>query len=396
MALELNKLTTKINELGKYTVARNQDLDKRVELARTVLKSLASSPEDIAKIADSISQRFRWAGAIPTNEPMMAAFDPPQRPTRLNVIAADGSQIKPDRHNLALYYVINVGSIVFRYGTTSAPDVFRHPELFFEDEELYYEEESSVLTDEMIAAKRNVRELGELARLGAIESPTAPTVALLDNGLLLYLALREQNPRFGKEIVRQYFEQLNALKTSNTGVAGVVDRPRSANVVRLIHLAGKNVAEITQETLREVNRVYKHVVDTTLFDFLEPGQRSALFVLASPDSVGEYAVAGHKIYFFFLNAGESDNLLRVEVPEWVAMSKEKLDLVHTAIVAQCKTGGYPYVLARAHEEAVIKAAEKFAVDEMVASALANNGVPFRISLKQLNKNLLSNKRRYGR
>ncbi len=394
MALELNKLTTKIGELGTYAAARNRDLNERVERARTVFKSLAASPEEIARVAESVSRRFRWAGAIPTDEPLLSAFDPIPRPTRLNVAAADGSQIKPDRHNLALYYVINIGSIAFRYGVASAPDVFRQPEVFFEDDELYYEEEASLLTDEMIAARRDVREIGELARLGAMESPTAPTVALLDNDLLLYITLREQNPRFSQEIIEQYLGQLDTLKASGTAVAGVVDRPRSANVVRLVHLAGKDEPEITPEKLREVNRVYKHVTDATLFDFLGPGQRSALFVLASPASIGEYAEAGHKIYFFFLNAGESGNLLRVQVPEWVALSEAKLDLVHTAIVAQCKTNGYPYVLARAHEEALIKAADKFAVDEMVASALANNGVPFSVSLKQMNKNLLSGKRRY--
>ncbi|HKZ70743.1 MAG TPA: DNA double-strand break repair nuclease NurA, partial [Anaerolineales bacterium] len=279
MALELNKLTAKIGELGKYAAVRNRDLDKRVEIARTVFRSVAAAPGEIVRVAESVSKRFRWAGAIPTEEPMLSAFDPVSRPARLNVVAADGSQIQPDRHNLALYYVINIGSIVFRYGVSSAPDVFRHPDAFFEDEELYYEDEGSLMTTEMINARRDVREIGELARLGGIEMRTAPTVALLDNGLLLYISLREQNPRFGDEIVREYLAQLYALKASGAVVAGVVDRPRSANVVRLVHLAGLEEVEIAPEKLREVNRVYKHVTDASLFNFLGSGQRSAVFVL---------------------------------------------------------------------------------------------------------------------
>ena len=46
----------------------------------------------------------------------------------------------------------------------------------------------------MIDALRDRRELAELADLAAVEMAQAPTVTLLDNGLLLYLSLQIRRP----------------------------------------------------------------------------------------------------------------------------------------------------------------------------------------------------------
>jgi hypothetical protein len=43
-----------------------------------------------------------WPGAIPTDEPVDAAFPLPPHPPRANILGADGSQIYPDRHGSAL------------------------------------------------------------------------------------------------------------------------------------------------------------------------------------------------------------------------------------------------------------------------------------------------------
>src|SRR4030067_732388 len=68
------------------------------------------------------------AGGFPPGEPVDAASPRPVLPARVNVIAAAGSQIHPDRHGVALYYLINIGSIIFRHGLAEAPVVACQPE----------------------------------------------------------------------------------------------------------------------------------------------------------------------------------------------------------------------------------------------------------------------------
>jgi hypothetical protein len=225
-------------------------------------------------------------------------------------------------------------------------------------------------------------------------------VALLDNSLLLYISLREQNSKFTDEVINAYLEHLDELKQSAAAVAGVVDRPRSANIVRLLHLASLGPDELNQDSLRNVGRKFQHITDGALFDFLKPGERSALFVLASPANLEKFQPHHHTVYFFFLNAGRpgKDSLLRVEVPEWVALDKQKLDWVHAAIVEQCKVSdGFPYVLVRAHDLAVVSVTERRAFDEMVAGTLIRNNVPAYLSQKQQAKVWTSSsKRRFPR
>jgi hypothetical protein len=352
----------------------------------------------LAERAERVARRFRWAGAIPTTEPIRAAYPAPPRPARLTVLAADGSQIYPDRHGLALYYVINVGSIAFRYHTAHAPETFGHPHLFYADDDLYAGPRAeTIVTTEIINARRDVREMAELARLATVEAPHARAVALLDNSLLLYLMLRDDQPAFKKEIdmlIEAYLAELDTLRASGAALAGIVDRPGSANVVRLLHIAQLDADQISQDDIASVGENFLRLTDSALFGFLAPGERSALFKMAAPASLEKYEPRGHAGYFFFLNAGDSHNLLRVEVPEWVARDAARLTDLHAALVAQCKTGGFPYVLARAHEEAVIRAQDKTAVDQAIAGALARHSLGFEISRKQAQKNSLNTRRRY--
>lgn len=384
MALELNKLTGQVQNLGTHAAQRLADLAERLPAARALLRVVdPADPAVQAKI--KAAMRFRWAGALPTAEPMHQAFPAPALPERLSIAAADGSQIYPDRHGISLYYLINIGSIVFRHGSGQAPEVASRPEVFFEDADLY-EEDGGQVASVKIDAERDLRELGELARLAAREAG-APTVALLDNGLLLYITLQAPNQKLSTEVVQNYLRQLDALRATGAAVAGVVDRPRAASVVRLLHLAQLPGEAVTEADLRDLGP-FRHLTDGLLFDELNPGERSALFVNASPANQDQYRPAGHTIYFFYLNAGRpgAPAILRVEVPEWVANDPERLGLVHAALVAQCRvTDGFPYVLMRAHELAVVTVAERREFEEMVAGAMVRQGLSPSVSHKAQGK-----------
>ncbi len=392
MSLELNKLTREVNALGASVAQRLDALAERLPQAQAGLEAIGAADDALLRKIE-LARRFRWAGAIPTAEPVNARYPAPPAPARYTAIAADGSQIYPDRHGVALYYLINTGSIVFRAGLAQAPSTASTPEVFYEDADLY-EEEGRQKPSELIDAERDRRELAELARLAAAEvqaaaeARAAPTVALLDNGLLLYLSLVIADPNVIREKIDAYVDELDRLRDSGAAVAGVVDRPRAANVVRLLHLNGLAEREIREEALRDLGPDYAGLTDGMLFEALKPGERSALFVHASPNNDIYYRERGHTIYFFYLNAGRpgKDALLRVEVPEWVANDPARLGLVHGTLMAQCATtDGFPYVLMRAHELAVVTVGERRAFEEMVMGALIRRRLKAGVSQKAQGK-----------
>lgn len=393
MALELNKLTSSVDALGANAAKRLAELNERLPVAEALLKTINAEDDELRKKIEAAG-RFRWAGAMPTGEAVSATFPPPSHPARANIIAADGSQIYPDRHGVAMYYLVNVGSIVFRHGLPDAPSTSSAPQVFYEDADLY-EEDGGLIPGVMIDAERDIRELGELARLAQTEVMAAPTLTLLDNGLLLYISLQTPNERLIDEVLRLYLGHLDTLKGAGAVVAGVVDRPRAQSVIRLLHLATLTPDEIGEERLRDLGS-FRHINDGLLFGFLGPGERSALFVNASPANLDRYQPCGHTIYFFYLNAGRSgkDSLLRIEVPEWVAKDKAKLDLAHAALLEQCRASdGFPYVLMRAHELAVVTVAERREFDQMVIGSLIRRGLSPSLSQKAQGKQWTGSGRR---
>jgi hypothetical protein len=90
------------------------------------------------------------------------------------------------------------------------------------------------------------------------------------------------------------------------------------------------------------------------------------------------------VHFFLLNMG--DELARVEVPEWVARDRTRLDLVHATLVDQCAKGlGYPAVLARADDRAVISLNDRTVLEMLVRQELARRGIAARPSAKLVRK-----------
>jgi hypothetical protein len=383
MALELNKLIKKVDGLGAAAAQRAHNLQQTLPVAKATLQALAADESLADKLRRATT--FNWQGALPTSEPPHLTTPAPTLLPRFNLVAADGSQIQPDRHGLALYYLVNIGAIVYRQGTGDAPTCDSQPHLFYEDTDLYFDEEDNPITAERVNARRDVLEMAELARVAVTELP--PTLAVIDGALRLFLSGREQNKRFIEEVRADYIAHLNTLREVDVLVAGVIDRSAAVNVLKLLNLATLELDEINQQTLNEVDK-FPNLIDSGLFDFLRPGERSALFAVPIAD---KDPYKGHQTYFFYLNASVSntDEPLRVEIPEWVATDKNKLDLVQAVLVEQSRyTNGYPYVLTRAHELAVVTPQDRSALDELVMQALLKRGIAPAISQKARGKTMV--------
>lgn len=393
MTLDLPELLPQIQQAGADMAQQLQASAARLPKAIQALSACGSLDHDslsakLAKAGD------RWPGAVPTTADLTSTTSSPPPPTTFNVLGADGSQILPDRHSPVLYYLINIGSLLVTVGAGEAPVASTQTRLRFHEDDLYLAS-GSLIGPEIIHAQRDVQELAELARLAETCRETR-TLALVDNGLLLWLALQVQDqPRqIVDELTKAYLGQLSALKAAGAAVAGVIDRPRHANVLALLHLIDLPMEAVTEEALKA--NPYHRLTDRALFaSVLKGGERSPTFIYASPVNRA-FRAAGHEIAFFYLRPPGSDDVLRVEIPAWVAETPDLMDLVHAGIIEQGQTtGGFPYVLARAHEIARVGPAERQLVDERLGNTLLAHGVHTRRSQKATTKRWLGGRKRHS-
>ncbi len=392
MSLDLPQLLPQVNQMGQSIAERLSKFNQVLPQLLTTLETLSTTDLDL--LHDKIQRAGEnWPGAVPLHEPIHTSFPPPSLPNDFNVVASDGSQIHPDRHAPARYYLINIGSIRIHYGSGDVPEAFNNGTIYYEEEHLY-DEQGNEISPSIINGLRDVSEMETLAQI-VKNCQNEPTLSLLDNGLLLWLAAQagDRPSRRIDRILQKYLQQLSQIQHSNTALAGFIDRPRHANVIALLHLSSLTLEDVSEDLLR-INP-YRGIPDQALFrQILKPGFRSALFIQNSRLN-RDFKRSGHEVYFFYLNTGDKDQIARVEVPEWVANSHDLLSLVHGALVEQCKlTGGYPYALVRAHELAVVTTADRQTLDAMIQNTMLEHGWMLQHSLKSETKRWTGRRRQH--
>jgi hypothetical protein len=400
VALELSKLAGQVNQMGRTMVERQTRCAALIARARATLAEHGAVTQELRdKVARARNSDQSWRGAEPYSERMDERCLPKVDPCTVTLIAVDGSQVYPDRHGIATYYLLNTGSIVLRQGSGQAPVVEAVPVLFFEDNDLY--DEAGHLRDlDHINRLRDHQEIERLADLAqaersALGGDLARSIVVLSDGPLLpWIPQRSPNDNLGTEVT-YLVGQLDRMRKAHALPVGYVDRPNSAYVLRTLELADLALAEIDREAVRK--GCYRLLADRLLFADLEPNQRSALF--ASTSEINRrYAEKGHRIIFFYVNVARHPGaqnavIARVELPEWVAGDPATLDLVHQAIYGECALTSYPYVLARAHELAVVGTAERANLESMLEQTMLRCGLHPATSIKAREKHLLSGKAR---
>lgn len=377
MTLELTKLTPEMQAMGTDLALRARRQADRVALARQRLEDYG---RDHAGPAEELRHPARAVrAAIPTGEPIDTIVPEPGAPERLTVIGVDGSQMEPDRHGVAFYHLINVGSLVYRHGSGQAPEAHSQPTLGYAEDDIY--EDRLPVTGNLLDVRRDLAEITQVAELSEAEARNSsaspepiPVVGLVDGTLLLWV-LEDQSATRQRAKVLAYVEQLDRIRLSGAALSAFTSRPRHADVTRLLHLISVGGDAVRAD--REPN-LLEHVPDRAVFEMLPAGARSALFVSPSTTNHQYYEPAGHTIHFCYINVAEDGRdpvVARVEMPSWVALHPEGLGLVHGAVVAQARiTGDYPYALARADELAFISGQERELFTEMVTTALLRAGM----------------------
>jgi hypothetical protein len=392
MTLNLTALTSDVEAMSQTLIHLDQARRSLLEIARERLDTYARSPDELAeKVQLTRDKNLHWRGAYPANdEALNARFSRPDMPPRVNIIANDGSQVFIDPHAAALYYALNVGYIVYAYGTDQAPRTDTEPSLHYHDDEIF--DDGYLISNTVVNSRRTVRELQNLAKLAAEYSQEKPPATFLSDGRLMWVQPGD-TPQERRGLQDRYLEGLDHLRASGVALGGYVDRSRSTGVISLLHLA--NLDTINKENLAQSDLV--GLTDARLFaTLLEPGERSALFIQQSPTNKF-YASKEHEIWHTYLNVSQDPArplIARLEMPSWTAQDPARRDLLHATIWQQCRVvGGYPYVLARAHELALISTDERRDLEEMVAAALRRRGLDPRPSEKAWQKQLTGGAKR---
>ena len=374
------ELIKKIGEGVKEKQKKKEDSQvqtwKLLQNYSSELESLRSQV-DLARQADS---NIRCA--VPLNEVLASSHPMPDSVVQATLIAADGSQIVPNRHDPLQYYVVNVGVIAMQIGSGQTPEVFTETKLKILDEF-----DDTYFSDSQIALQRDVAERKKLLEVS--EKYSGTILALTEGQLELWGSIDSDNAREFEKNLQDYLNVLKELEQKEVVTAGYVDKPGANWVVKLLEIAAT-----PQEELKYVrkNRPLAGATDLWLFEkILARYERSAVFALQSKSA--EKYTDSISIRFFYLNVGDEKKpkIARVDIPAWVANNKQALNNLHFALVEQSRMMGnepFPYLLHRAHEIAVITHGEKEEIDRMLSLQIRNSGGEVgRISGKQSAKNL---------
>ncbi len=328
MPIDYQQIYTQIKEIGAGARERKKTLEERRALARNLLASFSSELDVLKSKVDSakaVDTNIRCA--VPLNEPLASHHPTVDSVIQATLIAADGSQINPDRHAAVQFGLVNVGAIILRLDSGEAPVISTETELMFGDALM---PNGIPMSEGMVALKRDLAERMKLEKLS--QGLSGQVVTFTDGPIELWGAQGEDSKSF-HDFLEKYKTILSRLQSRGV-VTGERENP-----------------------------------------LLPPGHRSAVFKIQSSSEKNYKGVL--EVHFFYLNVGTEGHPwpVRVEIPRWVVDDRAQLDLLHAVLVSQCRMMGsrpYPYLLHRAHETALVKLEEKQQIEQLLAMELRRN------------------------
>ena len=394
MSLDLIKVASQIGGMVARLKAGGEERQKRLQYALEVLHSQAIDLANLTRKVASSKTTWLVAGLVGGLD---QHYEAPSIPLEFTVLATDGSHIDVDRHRSTRCYLINIGSVILHYGAHPSATLDSFPHLYFGDEDLVIAPaglrgREQLIEGVLLGIKRSVDECHQLAKLAAELPSDSPNLALLDGSLILWGL--EAYPEFVTEALLNqgflcYLEEIRKLNTSSqVALASYISFPRSTDVVNVLRVAlcPYDPADCDRYCSAGEKRTCDAVAgiqDRELFlNLLGQGERSALFI--SQSSIVQKRYGEHRVYFFYLRVG--DEIARVEIPQWVALDENRLNLVHALVLDQCHRGqGYPVALSEAHEKAVVTTADRENFWQLVESSLVQEHMPSLSSAKSQSK-----------
>ncbi len=372
--LDIHRLHPQLSDFSAYRVGEEARLAHKLDAALGALADCAGCWEDTHERAQAARKRGDWRSLTAgLREPPDGCSPCTERPTPVTVVAADGSQIFPDRHVEPACYVLNVGRIAFHYGTEEPPLMQAEPELRYRQNdlaELAPEEGDAApfdVTAEVVSALRDEQELRWLLHTAVEErQPGRFTLAVADGTLIRWMLRGMKHRAVEDRLIARYLALLEGFRREGIPVCSYVSMPGNTELVNLLRFHRDEPEDADDaDSLRGI-------LDRLVFErTLGVGERSALFVSGSHIQ-REYGPEQEVCYFYLRLPQEVG---RVELPAWVAAQPGWLDHIHAVMLSECeKGGGYPMILTEAHERAVIRAPEKALFYRILEREMARAGL----------------------
>jgi hypothetical protein len=395
MSLDLNQVAAQIEGMAAGLKAEQKEKEGHLSRALNVLRLKSGDLDSLRKRVESSKTTWLVAGIA---SELIGRHESISCPPDFAVIAVDGSHIDVDRHSSARCCLINIGSVVLRYGQNPDAMLRSQPALYAREQDLTISDplsnDEQPLERELLGIKRTVAECQALAELCEEIPPDLPTLALLDGSLILF-RLAGQPDYVSRELLENgYLKALNKIKEiskkKKLALASYISFPRSTEVVNALRVAvcpydppdcDRNCPRSVPASKMECEAV-AGVQDSSIFSrILEPGERSATFI--SRSSVVQRHYGDNEVRFFYLRGDEE--IARVELPRWVE-ERGLVDLVQALVLDQCRRGqGYPVALSEAHEQAVVTGADREQFQYLVELALSERHMPTTTSAKSRSK-----------
>lgn len=403
MTLDVAAVASQVRSMGLDIASRQNEFLAQVRWARRLL---AEKSERWPEIKDDPHVKGQPRAAVP-REALVARYAGPERPASYLVAATDGSQVEPDRHGHVSYFLINTGTVVIRYGAGASATLGNTPQLYYRPQDLVLtqnadpnqpdrEPQQTPIEGEILAMKRSLAEIEELAEQAQNIAADVPVLLLIDGTLTLFARASGPDNWAGEQMVVQYRQALERIQVSGHAVAGFISRSNATWVMEMLmavhcqkrqagcsfcgeHQNGRTACVLS--TLRDRFLYDETVSETGGLPPLQAGERSSLFDM----STGLYKDYGDNApAMFYLNTGHE--IAQVQVPLWVADDARLLGQVHGIINEQCRVGnGYPTVLSRAHEQAVVSLADKEMLENLVVAQLTRQKIAVPVSEKARSK-----------
>lgn len=403
--LDINQVAKQLPGIGQHLARETAANQQRLQLATASLQQAIARQAELAAIQQQWQNRLFFNTSIPV-EPLDTRIDIAAPPPQQTVLATDGSQIAPSHHEIAYCYLINIGRVMIHYGQNLHPLLDSIPEVFYQQEDLYISRQWGISTEEWLGYRRAVSEATVLAELGCnwvnppfgfdevnpksiASSPRVPTLAMVD-GSLVYWFLEQLPTEARERILNPILAAWEELHQVGIPIVGYLSSSRSIDNLNLLRLLTcphdtPDCPTHCADAAKLPCQQFEGVRDTTLWNTqLSPGQRSCWW--QSTAKILDWYDDSHKVYFCYLHVGTE--IARVEVPAWVAHDEKLSSTALSLIVAQVNKGfGYPVALAEAHNQAVVRGADRssfFALleQELVKTGIKNVGTSYKETRKR--------------
>ena len=395
MSLDFEQLTDKVNEMALTARERQHRRQDRLLEVLAFLREKRVAWDELTRQRDFVEKTilgsnqpkpFRGS-AVPLHMDEVGldgafAFSTANIPAEATLVSADGSQIVPDRHAAFVYYLINIGGIVYHHGRGQAPETFSVPTLEFPTEDEL--DDVAFSNYSTVSIKRDLAEIGMLAEQScAHKAAGVPLLAVMDQRLL-YVPIGEISPQFKDEVIAKWQISMEEIGKCGAWLAGYIDSPMKSSVLTMLrHIH----PDRDVDNLKDMGE-WTGITDVDIFSrLLQPGERSKLFQDVS--FATKRFRRSNQVCFFYLNTG-GGNIARIDLPVSVARDEQAVQAIHALLYDQCQIlGQYPYIIARADEMAVVQRRDQEELEFRIGRRMDSAGLETAVSTSKAQTKVLA-------